>query len=200
VIEPECGVTQVSLSNGRALLAEHGFPCWVRLHDDSECTTVVGYPDGHQHVFTGFGWGYGGEGPHGLAEWATENRVPLSFDEVVRLSGTGDVWKWPRAILFQVWHALNPSFLAGGHLRGERRMFFHVRLESFGYQKINVIKAMREIVPGLGLKMAKDLVEAAPATLRDTAGRDLLLPEDVAHQHVARLRAAGARADVVEES
>jgi len=77
---------------------------------------------------------------------------------------------------------------------------FHVRLESFGYQKINVIKAMREIVPGLGLKMAKDLVEAAPATLRDTAGRDLLLPEEVAHQHVARLRAAGARADVVEES
>ena len=44
----------------------------------------------------------------------------------------------------------------------EEKTEFNVVLKSFGDNKINVIKAIREVISGLGLKEAKDLVEAAP--------------------------------------
>src|SRR5690606_31578414 len=47
---------------------------------------------------------------------------------------------------------------------------FNVVLKSFGDNKINVIKAIREVVSGLGLKEAKDLVEAAPAKVKEGVG------------------------------
>jgi len=43
---------------------------------------------------------------------------------------------------------------------------FTVVMTSFGDNKVNVIKAVREIT-GLGLKEAKDLVEAIPATIKE---------------------------------
>ncbi len=43
---------------------------------------------------------------------------------------------------------------------------FDVVLESFGANKINVIKAVRELT-GMGLKEAKDLVDAAPKTVKE---------------------------------
>jgi len=43
---------------------------------------------------------------------------------------------------------------------------FTVIMTSFGENKVNVIKAVREIT-GLGLKEAKDLVEAVPATIKE---------------------------------
>ena len=43
---------------------------------------------------------------------------------------------------------------------------FTVVMTSFGENKVNVIKAVREIT-GLGLKEAKDLVEAVPATIKE---------------------------------
>ena len=43
----------------------------------------------------------------------------------------------------------------------EAKTEFDVTLVSAGEKKINVIKAVREVVPGLGLKEAKDLVEGA---------------------------------------
>lgn len=43
---------------------------------------------------------------------------------------------------------------------------FTVVMTSFGDNKVNVIKAVREIT-GLGLKEAKDLVEAVPATIKE---------------------------------
>ncbi len=43
---------------------------------------------------------------------------------------------------------------------------FAVILKGFGEQKINVIKVVREAT-GLGLKESKDLVEAAPSTVKD---------------------------------
>ena len=53
---------------------------------------------------------------------------------------------------------------AGG---GEAKTEFDVILTSAGDKKINVIKAVREVVSGLGLKEAKELVEAAPKALKE---------------------------------
>lgn len=48
----------------------------------------------------------------------------------------------------------------------EEKTDFDVELTSAGAQKINVIKAVREIT-GLGLKEAKDLVDAAPKVIKE---------------------------------
>ena len=48
----------------------------------------------------------------------------------------------------------------------EEKTEFNVELKEAGANKINVIKVVREIT-GLGLKEAKDLVEAAPKTLKE---------------------------------
>ena len=49
---------------------------------------------------------------------------------------------------------------------------FQVTLKSFGEKKLDVIKAVREIVPGLGLKEAKDLVEGAPKEIGNPVAKD----------------------------
>ena len=48
---------------------------------------------------------------------------------------------------------------------------FDVVLTSFGANKVAVIKAVRAIT-GLGLKEAKDMVEAAPSTIKEAAAKD----------------------------
>jgi len=48
---------------------------------------------------------------------------------------------------------------------------FAVILSEVGEKKINVIKAVREVT-SLGLKEAKDLVEAAPATVKEAVSKD----------------------------
>lgn len=47
---------------------------------------------------------------------------------------------------------------------------FDVILESFGANKINVIKVVRELT-GLGLKEAKDIVDAAPKTIKEALSK-----------------------------
>ncbi len=69
----------------------------------------------------------------------------------------------------------------------EEQTEFDVILESFGDRKIQVIKAVREIVPGLGLKEAKDVVEAAPRVVLEGIDRD------AAEAAKVKLEAAGAR-------
>jgi large subunit ribosomal protein L7/L12 len=64
---------------------------------------------------------------------------------------------------------------------------FDVILESFGDKKIQVIKAVREVVTGLGLKEAKDLVESAPKAILERIDR---ADADAAK---AKLEAAGAK-------
>src|ERR1043166_3231954 len=54
----------------------------------------------------------------------------------------------------------------------EEKTEFNVVLKSFGDNKINVIKAVREVVSGLGLKEAKDLVEAAPTKVKEGVNKD----------------------------
>ena len=52
----------------------------------------------------------------------------------------------------------------------EEKTDFDVELASAGAQKINVIKAVREIT-GLGLKEAKDLVDAAPKVIKEKVAK-----------------------------
>lgn len=49
---------------------------------------------------------------------------------------------------------------------------FDVILTSAGDKKINVIKVVRDVVPALGLKEAKELVEAAPKAIKEGVAKD----------------------------
>jgi large subunit ribosomal protein L7/L12 len=71
----------------------------------------------------------------------------------------------------------------------EEQTEFTVTLSGVGESKINVIKAVREITQ-LGLKEAKDLVDAAPRNVLENVSK-----ED-AEKGAARLREAGATAEV----
>ena len=62
--------------------------------------------------------------------------------------------------------ALAAGPAAGGEVAAEEQTEFDVMLTSFGTSKVPVIKAVREIT-GLGLKEAKDLVESAPAAIKE---------------------------------
>ncbi len=59
---------------------------------------------------------------------------------------------------------------AGG--AAEEKTEFDVILTSPGDKKINVIKVVREVVGGLGLKEAKDLVESAPKAIKEGVTKD----------------------------
>ncbi|MCC6382555.1 MAG: 50S ribosomal protein L7/L12 [Dehalococcoidia bacterium] len=72
----------------------------------------------------------------------------------------------------------------------EEKTEFNVVLKSFGDNKINVIKAIREVVSGLGLKEAKDLVEAAPTKVKEGVAKD------EAESIKAKLTEAGATVDI----
>lgn len=54
----------------------------------------------------------------------------------------------------------------------EEKTTFDVVLTEAGANKIGVIKVVREVNPELGLKEAKDLVEAAPKTIKEGALKD----------------------------
>ena len=78
---------------------------------------------------------------------------------------------------------------AAGAAAGEEKSEFIVFLTSFGEKKINVIKEVRAIT-GLGLKEAKDLVEAAPKEVKaGVAKKD-------ADEMKAKLEAAGAKVEL----
>ncbi len=69
----------------------------------------------------------------------------------------------------------------------EEKTEVDVVLESFGDNKIGVIKEVRGAVPGLGLADAKKLVEGAPSTLREAA------PKEEAEEIKKKLEEAGAK-------
>jgi len=60
---------------------------------------------------------------------------------------------------------------AGAAAEVEEQTEFDVVLKDVGAKKINVIKAVREVT-SLGLKEAKDLVESAPATVKEAVSKD----------------------------
>ena len=71
----------------------------------------------------------------------------------------------------------------------EEKDEFDVVLTSFGEKKVNVIKVVRAIT-GLGLKEAKDMVESAPATVKEAA------PKADAEGIKKQLEEAGASAEL----
>ena len=61
---------------------------------------------------------------------------------------------------------------AGGAAGGaEEKTEFTVMLKSFGDSKMNVIKAVKDVL-GMGLKDAKELVEKAPVALKENVSKD----------------------------
>ncbi|WP_016698054.1 50S ribosomal protein L7/L12 [Actinoalloteichus spitiensis] len=72
----------------------------------------------------------------------------------------------------------------------EEKTEFDVVLEAPGDKKIQVIKVVREVVTGLGLKEAKELVEGAPKPILEN------VKKDVADQAKEKLEAAGATVSV----
>jgi large subunit ribosomal protein L7/L12 len=69
----------------------------------------------------------------------------------------------------------------------EEKDEFDVVLEAAGDKKIQVIKVVRELVSGLGLKEAKDLVESAPKPILEG------VPKEAAEAAQAKLQDAGAK-------
>ena len=88
--------------------------------------------------------------------------------------------------------AAAPGAAAGGAPAeaAEEQSEFDVILEGAGDKKIGVIKVVREIVSGLGLKEAKDLVDSAPKPLLEKVAKE------AAEEAKAKLEAAGASVTV----
>jgi large subunit ribosomal protein L7/L12 len=93
--------------------------------------------------------------------------------------------------------AAAPVVMAGGGGGGgapapvaEAQTEFNVILTSAGDKKINVIKVVREVVPSLGLKEAKDLVEAAPKPIKEAVSKE------EAETIKKKLEEAGAKVEI----
>ena len=95
--------------------------------------------------------------------------------------------------VFEVTAAAPVAVAAAGAAGGdaaaaaEEKDEFDVVLEDAGAKKIGVIKAVREIISGLGLKEAKELVEGAPKAILEGASKD------DAEAAKAKLEEAGAK-------
>ena len=72
----------------------------------------------------------------------------------------------------------------------EEKTEFDVVMTSFGSEKVKVIKAVREIISGLGLAEAKALVEAIPAKIKEGVAKE------EAEELKKKLEAVGATVEV----
>ena len=72
----------------------------------------------------------------------------------------------------------------------EEKTEFDVVLKEAGAEKIKVIKVVREVVSGLGLKEAKEFVEAAPKTIKEAVSKD------EAKKIVDQFAAVGAKCEI----
>jgi large subunit ribosomal protein L7/L12 len=95
--------------------------------------------------------------------------------------------KWGVSAAAAVAVAAGPA--ADGAAAAAEQTEFSVILKSFGESKVSVIKVVRTVT-GLGLKEAKDLVESAPAPLKEGVAKD------EAESLVATLEEAGASAEI----
>ena len=95
--------------------------------------------------------------------------------------------KWGVSAAAAVAVAAGPAAAAAP--AAEEQTEFNVILAEIGAQKINVIKEVRAIT-GLGLKEAKDLVEAAPKAVKEG------VTKEEAAKFKAQLEAAGAKVEL----
>ncbi|MDO4974705.1 MAG: 50S ribosomal protein L7/L12 [Alphaproteobacteria bacterium] len=96
--------------------------------------------------------------------------------------------KWGVSAAAAVAVAAGPA--AAGAAAAEEKTEFDVELTEAGANKINVIKEVRAIVPELGLKEAKELVEGAPKVVKSGVSK-----ED-ADKFKKQLEAAGAKVTI----
>jgi large subunit ribosomal protein L7/L12 len=85
--------------------------------------------------------------------------------------------------------AAAPAAAAAGGAAAEEQTEFDLHLTGIGDNKVNVIKAVREIT-GLGLKEAKDIVDAAPKVVKEA------LDKASADGALKKLTEAGATAEL----
>ena len=125
-----------------------------------------------------------------MARMSTDE-LPDAFKDMTLLELSEFVKKFEET--FDV-TAAAPIAMAAGPAAGaaeapaaEEKDEFNVVLEAIGEKKIQVIKVVREIVSGLGLKEAKDLVESAPKPILEA------VPKDQAEGANTKLEEAGAK-------
>ena len=85
--------------------------------------------------------------------------------------------------------AAGPAAAGAGEAAAEEKSSFDVVLKSAGAAKLQVVKAVKEAC-GLGLKEAKDLVDGAPATIKEG------LSKDEAENLKKTIEAAGAEVEL----
>ncbi len=85
--------------------------------------------------------------------------------------------------------AAAPAAGAGAAAAAEEKTEFDVILTSFGDSKMNIIKLVKDIC-GVGLKEAKELVEAAPKALKEAA------PKAEAEEIKAKIEEAGGKVEL----
>lgn len=83
-----------------------------------------------------------------------------------------------------------PAGGGGDAAAAEEKTEFDVVLKSFGEKKIQVIKALRQCMQGLGLKEAKEMVESAPSNLKEGVSKE------EAEELAKPLREAGADIEI----
>ena len=98
--------------------------------------------------------------------------------------------EWGVSAAAPVAAAAAPAGGGGDAAPAEEKTEFDVVLAEAGGNKIAVIKAVREVSPGLGLADAKKLVESAPATIVEGAAKD------AAEEAKKKLEEAGAKVDL----
>jgi len=86
--------------------------------------------------------------------------------------------------------AAMPGAGAGAAEEVEEKTSFDVHLTAIGDKKIQVIKAVRQVVSGLGLKEAKALVDATPGVVKEG------VPKEEADKIKAALEEAGASVEI----
>ncbi len=97
--------------------------------------------------------------------------------------------KWGVSAAAPVAVAAGPAVAAGAAAPAEEKTEFNVVMETFGENKVAVIKVVRAVT-GLGLKEAKDLVEGAPSTVKEG------VKKDEAETIKKQLEEAGAKATI----
>ena len=86
--------------------------------------------------------------------------------------------------------AASAATSGGDEASDEGQTTFNVIIAESGTNKIGVIKAVRELVPTLGLKEAKDLVDSAPKQVLEGVGKD------AANEAKQKLETAGAKVEL----
>jgi len=117
-----------------------------------------------------------------LKEWSI-------LDVVEAVKAIEDEFGIKAAAPIAVAAAAAPGGAAADGAAEEEKTEFTVNLAAVGESKINVIKAVRELTQ-LGLKEAKDLVDAAPKPVLENVSKA------DAEKAVARLKEAGATAEI----